>query len=201
MVTLKGPSGFANTAGAAGSFQARGRSRVFTLDCEVGNPVPTLFLHNPSPTLKSFLREPCGSESFPMTPVVLLPRTLSVLFLGKSGPPSASPSWQPQRSPRRLASCLSSVLGREETTRRRLRFPRLSSAGLGGRRWKSSLHPREFHEAASHLWGYLQNFHLILNFRFLPRGLGGGRASTSCKGRPPRPFFSSWQPLALVASE
>lgn len=88
MVAPKGPSGFANTAGAAGSFQAWGRSRVFTLDCEVGNPVPTLFLHNPSPTLKSFLREPCGSESFPMTPVVLLPRTLSVLFLGKSGPPT-----------------------------------------------------------------------------------------------------------------
>lgn len=51
--------------------------------------------------------------SFPKTPVVLPPRTF---FLGRSGPPPASPNWQPQRS-RRLTSCFLSqfsVVGRTQ---------------------------------------------------------------------------------------
>lgn len=43
----------------------------------------------------------------PQDPVVLLPRTLSVLFLGKGGPPPASPNWQPQRNPSLTACFLS----------------------------------------------------------------------------------------------
>lgn len=80
---LIGLLGFAHTQqdqpGASAS-KPGADPRVCTLDCEVGNQVPTLFLCNPSPTLKSFLHEPCGSKSFSRTPVVLLPRTLTVLF-------------------------------------------------------------------------------------------------------------------------
>ena len=55
-------AGCKHTTGSARSFdfQAWGRSRVLTLDCEVRNQVQTLFLRNPSPTLKSFLLESHG---------------------------------------------------------------------------------------------------------------------------------------------
>lgn len=72
----------------AGSFQAWGRSRVFTPDCEVGNAVPTLFLHNPSPTLKPFLREPRSSENLPQAPCGSDPQNLICSLIGKEWAPT-----------------------------------------------------------------------------------------------------------------
>lgn len=150
---------------SGGSFQAWGRSRVFTPDCEVGNAVPTLFPHNPPPTLKSFLREPRSSENLPQAPCGSAPQNLICSLLGKEWAPTRLTQLAAPEKPE--TDILLPVLVQCWAGRRRHRAtpapPGLSSAGLGGRRWKSSLHPRQFHEPASHLWGYLQNFHLILN--------------------------------------